>query len=220
MATLEKAKLTVLEGSKKNHSLEVLFNPSEYSLDSSNTYKASPMPGLSSPLLQFVNGEARQLSLELFLDDYTDPASAQSDTNQKSVKERMDELSNLMKIDAEIHAPPPIQFSWGTLIFKGILEKMGRKISLFQPNGTPARARVTLTFKEYRTLAEQLNSPSNESSDKSKRRVVIGSDSLWLLAQREYGDVRQWKLIAQANDLDDPLAIHPGQWLILPPLEK
>lgn len=220
MAKLEKAKLTVLEGSKKDQFLEVLFNPSEYSLDSSNTYKASPMPGLGSPLLQFVNGEAGQLSLELFLDDYTDPAQAQTDTNQKSVEQRLDELSNLMKVDADLHAPPPIEFSWGWLIFKGILEKMGRKISLFQPNGTPARARVTLTFKEYRTLPEQLENPRTQSSDKSKRRVVIGSDSLWLLAQREYGDVRQWKLIAQTNDLDDPLNIHPGQWLVLPPLEK
>ena len=65
-----------------------------------------------------------------------------------------------------------------------------------------------------------MNSPRRESADKSKRRVVVGGDSLWALAAREYNDPGQWKLIAEENDLDDPRDIIPGQWLILPPLEN
>ena len=70
---LKKATITVLDGANKDKVITVLFNPTEYSFERSNSYKAMPVPGLGSPLLQFVNGESDQLSMDLFLDDYTDP---------------------------------------------------------------------------------------------------------------------------------------------------
>jgi nucleoid-associated protein YgaU len=113
-----------------------------------------------------------------------------------------------------------VRFTWGPFQFDGIIEKMGRKVTLFQPDGTPARATLSVTFKEYRTLQNQMQNPRRESADKSKRRVVVGRDSLWALAWREYADVTQWRFIADANDLDDPRDIAAGDWLILPPLEQ
>ncbi|MBI3228684.1 MAG: LysM peptidoglycan-binding domain-containing protein, partial [Burkholderiales bacterium] len=84
----------------------------------------------------------------------------------------------------------------------------------------PARARLTISLKEYRSLNEQLQQPRRESTDKSKRRQIVGNDSLWALAQREYTDPRHWRTIAEFNDMDDPLDLHAGSWLLLPPLEK
>jgi nucleoid-associated protein YgaU len=219
MAKLEKAKITVLAGGKEGQVFEVLFNPSEYSFERSNTYKATAVPGLGSPLLQFVNGEADQLSMELFLDDYTDPPGAQPSVSQRSVEDRIKDLSGLLNIDRDLHAPAPVRFSWGPLEFTGVIEKLGRKVSMFQPDGTPARARLSVTFKEYRTLQEQLTSPRRESADKTKRRVVVGPEALWAIAAREYGDPARWRLIAEGNDLDDPRDIRPGQWLFVPPQE-
>ena len=59
-----------------------------------------------------------------------------------------------------------------------------------------------------------------ESSDKTKRRVVVGNDSLWVIAANEYGDPNEWVRIAEANDLDDPRDISAGDWLSLPPIEN
>jgi nucleoid-associated protein YgaU len=216
---LEKAKITVLAGSRKGQAIDVLFNPTEYSFDRTNTFKATAVPGLGSPLIQFINGEADQLSMELFLDDFTDKASQLQGGNTKPVEARLKELSALLNIDRDLHAPPPVRFSWGPFEFTGIVEKLGRKVSLFQPDGTPARARLTVSFKEYRKLHDQLITPRRESSDKSKRRVVVGQDSLWALAYREYGDPMRWRIVAEGNDLDDPREIRPGQWLTLPPLD-
>jgi nucleoid-associated protein YgaU len=219
MIKLEKAKITILAGSKAGQVIEVLFNPTEYSFDRSNSFKTTAVPGLGSPLIQFINGEADQLSMELFLDDYTDPKEKQLNTIKKSVEDRLKDLAGLLNIDRDLHAPPPVRFSWGPLEFTGVIDKLGRKISLFQPDGTPARARVSVSFKEYRTIQEQIITPRRESADKSKRRVIIGQESLWSLAAKEYDDPHQWKLIAEGNDLDDPREITPGQWLVLPPLE-
>jgi len=221
-AQLKKATITVLEGDDKGKVISVLFNPAEYSFERSNSYKATPIPGLSSPILQFVNGEADQLSMELFLDDYTDPEGPTSRERKESnpVMTRIRDLSKLLLVDSKIHAPSPVRFNWGPMEFSAIIEKMGRKVTMFQPDGTPARATLSVTFKEYRTLRQQVESPRRESADKSKRRVVVGLESLWLLAAREYNDPNEWLRIAQANDLDDPREIAPGDWLDLPPMEN
>jgi nucleoid-associated protein YgaU len=219
---LEKAIITVLAGADRNKVIPVLFNPAEYSVERSNSYKATAVPGLASPILQFVNGECDMLSMELFLDDFTDPEGPTSLRRKEEgpVSSRLADLFKLLEVDRDLHAPPPVRFNWGPLEFTGIIEKLGRKVTKFQPDGNPTRATVSVAFKEYRTLRQQLEAPRRESADKTKRRVVVGRDSLWAIAAREYGDAREWVRIAEANDLDDPRQIRPGDWLALPPVEN
>lgn len=221
-AQLKKATITVLDGAMKNDVITVLFNPTEYSLERTNAYKATAVPGLGSPLLQFVNGESDRLSMDLFLDDYTDPTGPtslrQKETNP--ITRRLSALFRLLEIDRDLHAPPPVRFNWGPFEFFAVIEKLGRKVTMFHPDGTPARATLSVSFKEYRTLRKQLEDPRRESADKSKRRVVVGAEQLWSIAAREYDDPNAWTLIADRNDLDDPRQIKPGDWLMLPPIEN
>jgi len=221
-AQLKKATITVLDGADKGKIITVLFNPTEYSFERTNAYKATPVPGLGSPLLQFVNGEADQLSLDLFLDDYTDPdgPTSQQQKQKEPVVKRIAALSNLLNIDRDLHAPPPVRFNWGPMEFTAVIEKLGRKVTMFHPDGSPARATLSVSFKEYRTLRRQLEDPRRESADRSKRRVVLGRDRLWAMADREYDDANEWTRIAEANDLDDPREIAPGDWLLIPPIEN
>ena len=219
---LKKATITVLAGSDQGKVIGVLFNPTEYSFERSNAYKSLPIPGLGTPLMQFVNGELDTLSMELFLDDYTDPQgpTSREKQQQQPLLNRLKDISKLLEIDRDLHAPPPVRFNWGPMEFTAVIDKLGRKVTRFHPDGTPARASLTVSFKEYRTLRRQLQEPRRESADKSKRRVIVGNDSLWLLASREYDEPREWVRIAAANDLDDPREIAAGDWLIVPPMEN
>jgi nucleoid-associated protein YgaU len=220
--SLKKATITVLDGAQAGNVIAVLFNPTEYTFDRSNTYRATPVPGLGAPLLQFVNGESDQLSMELFLDDYTDPQGPTSLQQKETdpLGKRLRDLTQLLEIDRDLHAPPPVRFNWGPMEFAAVIEKIGRKVTMFHPDGTPARVTLSVTFKEYRTLRELIEDPRRESADKTKRRVVVGKESLWLIAAREYDDANEWVRIAEANDLDDPREIAPGDWLELPPVEN
>src|SRR6185437_9826599 len=180
-----------------------------------NAYKATAVPGLGSPLLQFVNGECDQLSMELFLDDYTDPMwpTSLQKPEKDPLKKRLHDISKLLLIDRDLHAPPPVRFNWGPMEFFAVIEKLGLKVTMFHPDGSPARATLSISFKEYRTLRQQLEDPRRESADKTKRRVVVGKEALWWIAAREYDAATEWPRIAAANDLDDPREIEPGDWL-------
>jgi nucleoid-associated protein YgaU len=90
---------------------------------------------------------------------------------------------------------------------------------MFLADGTPVRATLSVTFTQYKTIQEQLKAPRRNSADKTKRRMVQGPDDLWLLADREYGDVAHWRRIARANRVDDPRSIVSGDVLVLPPFE-
>ena len=219
---LKKATITVLDGADKGKVITVLFNPTEYTFERTNSYKATPVPGLGSPLLQFVNGELDQLSMELFLDDYTDREGPTSllQKEKDPLAKRLRDISQLLEIDRDLHAPPPVRFNWGPMEFSAVIEKLGRKVTMFHPDGSPARAALAITFKEYRTLRQQIEDPRRESADKTKRRVVVGREALWWIAHREYDDAGEWVRIARANDLDDPRDIQPGDWLTVPPIEN
>lgn len=220
---LVKAFIQVLEGSKAGLILPVMFNPTEYSVDRTNTYKSTPVPGLGSPLIQFVNGEAATLSMDLFIDDFTDglaiPEGALAGPPMPAAL-RIAATVALLDIDRQLHAPPPVRFVWGTLFFDAVLEKVNRKVTLFHPSGIPARATLSVSFREYRPLARQLDDPRRESADKTKRRRITASDTIWSIADREYGDVRGWRHIAAASEVDDPRSLRPGDWVKVPALEN
>lgn len=219
---LKKATITVLGGDDEGKEITVLFNPTEYTLERSNAFKTTAVPGLGAPLIQFVNGESQTLGMELFLDDFTDPAgpTSRQAPEREPVAARLAAITKLLQVDAKLHAPPPVRFNWGPLEFVAVVEKLTRKVTMFHPDGSPARATLSVSFKEYRTLRQLLESPRRESADRTKRRVVIGRESLWRLAAREYGDANEWPRIAAANDLDDPREIAPGDWLTLPRIEN
>ena len=63
---LTKAKLEI-EKEVGMSIIEVLFNPSEYQLTDGASYSEKKIPGLDGPILQYISGDATELSLNLFL---------------------------------------------------------------------------------------------------------------------------------------------------------
>jgi hypothetical protein len=220
---LVKAVIQVIDGSKSGLILPVMFNPTEYSLERANSYKSTAVPGLGSPLIQFINGDAATLSMDLFVDDFTDglstPDSGILAGPPMPAALRIEAIAALLNIDRQLHAPPPVRFLWGSLRFDAVLEKVGRKVTMFHSTGIPARATLSVSFREYRRLSQQLDDPRRESSDKTKRRQITATDNVWSIADREYGEVRGWRQIAAASGVDDPRDLRPGDWVRVPPVE-
>jgi LysM repeat protein len=203
---LTKATIKV-EHTGKN--IDVMFNPEEYSFNRENNFASQTIPGLSGPVVQFSNGNARTLDMELLFDTYEKQADVRDET-QKFV--------SLMDIDPELHAPPILRFTWASLQFRCVLTRANQKFILFLSDGRPVRARVTVTFLEFLDPEREAKQVSRQTSDFTKVHVVAQAEMLSGIAGKHYGDPTAWRVLAIANELDDPFAIRPGQELIVPSL--
>ena len=156
------------------------------------------MPGRGAPTLQFVSGNGRTLSLELFFDTYE---------QQSDVRRRTDAIYGLLSIRTATHVPPVCTFRWAGFSFRGVVQQVSGRFTLFLADGTPVRATLTLAMREFVDAALEARRTPLESSDRTKAHTVIRGETLHSIATLEYGDPAQWRVIATASGIDDPLAL-------------
>src|SRR6266496_2739202 len=180
--------------------INVLFNPNQYSVEKGNQLAESGVLGLSAPILQYVHGNTRTLSMELFFDTYEE----QTDVTQHTKK-----IYDLLGIDADKHVPPICRITWGGFVFRGVLATVSGRFTLFLADGTPVRANLTVSFKEYIDVDVLVRDDPTQSADHQKTRVVQSGDRLSMIAWEEYGDAGNWRPIADANEIDDPRSLDP-----------
>ncbi len=221
--------------------LKVMFNPTDFTLTKSSQLGEVTIPGLDSPLQQFVRGQAEKLTVKLFFD----ATDQRTDELATGVTERTDRFYALVKIRAEEHAPPVCRFVWGYKFpgsqlspntgspddstqpdspnrraFTGVIESIQQEFTLFSPSGVPLRANLTVTMREFKSLSEQQTQLKLESRDRSRRHTVARGDSLSALAARYYGSAAEWRSIAVSNRITDPRRLIAGTVLSIPPVEQ
>ncbi len=237
MQWLAKAQVQRLkaDGTAVGAAIDVRFNPAEYTLSKANQFAEIAIPGLGSPLLQFIRGQTETLTLDLFFDSTDDGGTG---AEAVSVTKKTDEFYRLTRIEAQSHAPPVVLFSWGadsfpgartydTLAgqnrfgFKGVVDSVKQRFTMFSSLGVPLRATLSLVLKEYKTLAEQIAELNRQSPDRTKAHVVAAGETITRIAELDNEGSRDggvdWRRIAEWNGIDDPLALVPGQVLQLPP---
>jgi nucleoid-associated protein YgaU len=202
--------LIIKKATQKNardESIPVMFNPPEYQLQRTNQFVEIGIPGLGSSLLQFVRGSAQTLTMELFFD---------TTNTGDDVSGSIDKVVSLTNLDPETHAPPQLAFAWGKFYFPCVLESVQQRFTRFNPAGQPVRAELSVTLKGFDLLEDLLAGTPLESADHTQQRIVREGDTLQSIAAEAYDDPRQWRAIAQANHLADPLTLTVGQRLIIP----
>jgi hypothetical protein len=149
--TLTKATIEILH--RPDERFDVQFNPNTLSLKKDVVVSEIGIPGLNSPLLQFVRGEAEVLDLELFCDTTREGL----DEGARDVREFTAPIRQLAEVDPDIQSIPVIRFSWGKgLSFTAVLVAVEQSFTLFNPDGVPLRAHLRVRLKEFRTHKEQL----------------------------------------------------------------
>jgi hypothetical protein len=209
--------------------IDVQFNPTELSFEKSVSNADINIPGLDTPLLQFVRGNAEKLTLELFFDT-TDLGMGPTAT---SVTTLTDLVYGLIKIDPDGHAPPVCSFLWNPEFpgadvqnignqlrneFQCIVESVRQKFTFFSPTGIPLRATLSVTLREYKTLDQQLSQLNLNSPNRTQSWIIQSGDTLSSIAGQLYQDPTQWRYIATANDIEDPRRLQPGTFLTMPPI--
>lgn len=209
--SLERAEIEILNGKHEGEIIECKFNPPEYTTEKRVNYGELQATGSGASVQQFIDGQAERLSVELFFDT--------SETQEDVREEYVDKFDILVEVDSELHAPPICQFVWGEgIMFTALVESIDKTFTMFLPSGVPVRARVEVTFTEYKTSEYHQSEISPESTDVTKAWTVTEGDTLWLIASQEYGDPKHWRTIAEENEIQNPRELETGEELSLPPL--
>ncbi|MCI5667493.1 MAG: hypothetical protein MR291_01830 [Oscillospiraceae bacterium] len=232
MLGMTKAKFKVLDGANKllnmtavvgNIGIPCVFNPSEFTVQRNVNYAKHNIPGRDRPVLQFVSGESEVMSLSLVFDTYSAgvgsmqplviASTAAPDAAKMDVRTFTDPLMKLSEVNSDTHAPSLIEFVWGSISFKGYIETISQRFTMFNMFGKPVRAVVDMTL-----VSDKENNLVRNSPDRTKARSLSDGDRLYCFAYAEYGDCSEWRRIAEENNIDNPRRLESGTDIVIPPI--
>lgn len=227
---LTKLTITPLEkqGEQYNRLLDqaisAQFNPETYSVsksvnwgppDNSSGQGVNTERQVNAPTIEFKGGASRQLSLELFFD-------VTEAENGADVRQETNKIVALTRIERDQAHPRVCEVSWGDdpvgsdFPFIGVITSLSQNFTLFKGNGKPLRANLQLTFLEFLApLADK-----RKTDPELTTRIIKRGDTLSSIAAQVYRNPKRWRIIAEANHLDDPrnLELYIGRTLTIPKL--
>ena len=188
----------------------VQYNPEDCKLDKHNKTGSN-----MNFFQEYIGKEPSTLTMELLFDSYIHGAAKQADVRE-SQDCYMLLRTNLIMVDSDIHAPPAVQFSWGSMLFVGMLVKLEERYTMFSNSGLPLRARVKVEL--VGNSKEELNAKPGNSPDRTKLHTLRQGETLWEISNREYGSIDQWRVIADANKISNPRRLITASHLRIPAL--
>ena len=209
-----KAFLQTEDGQK----IPCLFNPAELALYQANGWAGEAMPGRGAPTLRYTGAASGRLRLTLFFDT-TDTGQAVSTYTSKIV--------GLMEINSSLPGsspatsnarPPWVVFHWGDFhSFKAVVSDLELNFEYFSAAGTPLRARAKVTLTQYQEdMAFGPQNPTSGTPRPHRVHRVQPGETLDRIAAVHFGDSTRWRSIAEANGIEDPLALKAGSLLAIP----
>ena len=205
---------------EKNEQIDFLFNPAELTITKANDWKPNDKKGGNAPELRFQGGQSGTLALSITLDT--------TDTG-KDVATHTNKLLDLLKVDPSLAGsdkqrnkarPPWVEFHWGKLhSFKAVVDRLQVKFTYFAADGMPLRAKADLALKQYKDEAElPLQNPTSHTDTLHTVHRLGHGETLDRVAGQHYADSTRWRLIAEANNVINPLTLAPGTLLVIPEL--
>ena len=196
-----------LSQAESEHKVEVQFNPQSLKLSLSNQNTGGDQPGGASK--QFVGSGSSKLSLELLFDT----SATGKDVRAETEKVAYFVMAKPQDNPDEKRKPPNVRFQWGSFIFEGNIDTMDETLDYFSEEGVPLRASVALSLSRDNIVFLFGNASSggagNNTGATSPLDAARPGDSIASMAAR-IGASADWKAIASANDIDDPLRLEAG----------
>lgn len=217
LGRLEKLRIEAFmdqEFREKKNEFVITFNPETFS----KSYEVMSSPrkgrGKSGHKLDFAGMKPQALSFEFMID-----GSGALGEKVAVDKEISRFIETVYKYEGEVHQPKWLKLSWGTELFKCVVQKVDINYAMFRPDGSPLRATIKATFLEnisdkFRAARDKTSSP-----DLTHQRVIGEGENLVSMTYRIYESIQPLILVARTNDLDSLRGLEPGMKLLFPPIE-
>ncbi|GAB4411232.1 MAG: hypothetical protein OHK0039_16230 [Bacteroidia bacterium] len=139
----------------------------------------------------------------------------------KEVAEYIEQLEKIAyEYDGEAHQPRYLIMVWGDFGFKCKLATLNIEYNLFKADGSPLRAKASLTLQgKLSTVTQQLQADPR-SPDLTRVHTVREGDSLPVLCEKYYKNHRYYVQVAEANGLAGFRDLVPGMQIVFPPIAR
>jgi hypothetical protein len=198
-------------------SVPCMFNPTEYTVSKSNSYKENKKQKGTTAGAEFASVGSQSLKLSLMFDTYEAGTDVSEETRKLWKFMQPKERSGNSQTSKE--EPVQVAFEWGVFRFVAYITNLTQRFTLFTHQGVPVRAKVDVDFTQYTDLEDYQalkTNPTSGGGPSEQIWKVIAGDRLDNIAAKVYKDATQWRRIADHNQLINPLALRPGQTLRIP----
>lgn len=193
-------------------SVTVQFNPQSLKVAFANKNEGGDQPGGSTR--QFVGSGTTKLTVELLFD---------TTENGTDVRRFTEDIAFFIQAkqaggSSSNRVPPGVRFEWGSFIFRGLVDSMDETLDYFSEDGVPLRANISLSLsrQEIEFVPGRQGEGGGGGAPTNIRIAPLQTartgDSVQSLAGRN-GKSGDWKGIAAANNIDDPLRLSAGALL-------
>lgn len=200
---------------------EVMLNPESYKHDHSISYSEKKALGKSGTEMKFNATNAEKVSFDLVFDGTGVVKPTTQSSKTPAVKEQIKQLNNIIyTYDGNNHEPNHVRLLWGSMIFFGRLTSLNIRYTLFKSDGTPLRAKISLSFSGFLSKEEEALRANRSSPDLTHTVVIRDGDTLPLLCYKVYSDSALYLRIARENKLSDFRNLTPGTKVHFPSLQE
>ncbi len=193
----------------------VMINPESLKLQKSVEYDKKQAPDSSSSSQRYKSTPSDKLNFDIVID-----CTGLVDSKRTVMKDEIQALENIVyTYQGEIHRPNFVKIQWGkNMVFKGVLDSLDISYTYFRPDGSPLRAKVSMSFSQYISPSTLEKLDKKESPDVSHIVHVIDGETLPQLCKRIWNDESYYVQVAAYNKLDKFRKLKGGDKLIFPPI--
>ncbi len=196
-------------------SYRALINPDKYTHNYEISFNDEQGLGTPNASIKYKKSPPQGLNFELIFDGTGILSSSRTDVSA--------DIASFKKIvydyNGDIHKPNYVKLIWGKgMNFKCQLTSLSFNYTLFKVDGSPLRAKASVSFKEYQNPTQNAATADNGSPDMTHEWIVKAGDTLPALSSKIYGDSSHYLKVAAYNKLENFRYLRPGTTIYFPPL--
>jgi len=220
MAGLELLKITGYTNDSFTQKLQgqpysLMVNPESIKWNQRVDYNTKSAVNTSSPSQTYSSTPSRTLSFDSVID-----CTGVIDSKRTAMSKEIKKLENIVyTYNGKIHRPNYVQIQWGKFItLNSVLKSFDTTYTLFKPDGTPLRAKVSFTFEEYLSPCKVEKKDNKSSPDMTHLVKIKEGDSLPQLCNKIWEDPTMYIQLARFNKLNKFRKLIASEELIFPPI--
>lgn len=193
----------------------MMLNPESVKWQRSIEYNQQQAPDSSTASQRYKSTPSDKLNFDVVID-----CTGIVDPKRINMAKEITTLENIIfTYNGNIHRPNFVKVQWGKdLIFNGVLSSFDISYTLFRPDGSPLRAKISLGFSQYIAPQTVKIQDKQASPDVSHLVTVVEGVSLPQLCEQVWDEADCYIQAARYNDLNKFRNMKGIEILIFPPI--